>query len=60
MPPRDAVNELTIKIQYNVIDVSSTIKENLNNKNTPADTRVAECINADAGTGASMESGNQI
>ena len=27
---------------------------------TPADTRVAEWISADAGTGASMESGNHI
>ena len=33
---------------------------NLRIKKTPADTRVAECINADAGTGASIESGNQI
>jgi hypothetical protein len=29
-------------------------------KKIPADTKVAECINAEAGTGASMESGNQI
>jgi len=27
---------------------------------TPAETNVAEWINADAGTGASIESGNQI
>ena len=31
-----------------------------NNKNTPADTNVAEWIKADAGTGASIESGNHI
>ena len=29
-----------------------------NNKKIPAETNVAECINADAGTGASIESGN--
>lgn len=29
-------------------------------KKIPADTKVAECIKADAGTGASIESGNQI
>lgn len=28
-------------------------------KYTPADTKVAECIKADAGIGASIESGNQ-
>ena len=28
--------------------------------NTPAETKVAECINADAGTGASIESGNHM
>lgn len=28
-------------------------------KKTPADTRVAEWINAEAGTGASIESGSQ-
>lgn len=35
-------------------------KLNRNNKNIPADTNVAEWINADAGTGASIESGNHI
>ncbi len=39
--------------------MSSTKKENLINKKTPAETRVAEWIRADAGTGASIESGNQ-
>jgi hypothetical protein len=40
--------------------VDSSIKnEKRTNKNTPAETKVAEWINADAGTGASMESGNQ-
>lgn len=34
--------------------------ENLKIKKIPADTNVAEWINADAGTGASIESGSQI
>jgi hypothetical protein len=34
--------------------------DNLNNKKTPAETKVAEWIRAEAGTGASIESGNQI
>ena len=33
--------------------------ENLIIKNTPATTRVDECINAEAGVGASIASGNQ-
>ena len=32
---------------------------NFNNKKIPAETSVAECIKADAGIGASIESGNQ-
>lgn len=59
MPPKAAVKELTIKIQYNVTEVNSTKKENRNNKKTPAETSVAEWISAEAGTGASIESGNQ-
>jgi len=31
---------------------------NLSNKNTPAETRVAEWISDEAGTGASIESGS--
>jgi hypothetical protein len=31
---------------------------NLSNKKIPAETKVAECISADAGTGASIESGS--
>ena len=31
---------------------------NLQIKKIPAETKVAECIKADAGTGASIESGN--
>jgi hypothetical protein len=42
MPPKAAVKELTIKIQYNVTEVNSTKKENRNNKKTPAETSVAE------------------
>lgn len=34
-------------------------KKNLLNKNIPAATNVAECIRAEAGAGASIESGNQ-
>lgn len=49
-----------INIQYNVTVVSSIKKEKRKNKNTPAETSVAEWINAEAGTGASIESGNQI
>jgi len=60
MPPKAAVKELITKIQYNTTDVSSIKNEKRNNKNTPADTKVAECINAEAGTGASIESGNHI
>jgi hypothetical protein len=59
IPPRAAVIELVINIQYNIIVDNSTKNENRTNKKTPAETNVAECINADAGTGASMESGNQ-
>ena len=59
-PPRAAVIELVIKIQYKVTEVNSIRNENRNSKKTPAETNVAECINADAGTGASIESGNQI
>lgn len=32
---------------------------NLSKRYIPAETKVAECIKADAGTGASIESGNQ-
>jgi len=42
-----------------VVDNSNKY-ENLKIKNTPAETSVAEWIRADAGTGASIESGNQI
>ena len=35
------------------------IKWNFNKRKNPEAIRVAECINADAGTGASIESGNQ-
>jgi hypothetical protein len=59
MPPNAAVIELVIIIQYNVMVVSSIKNENLTNKNTPAETSVAEWIKAEAGTGASIESGNQ-
>jgi len=34
--------------------------ENLRNMYIPAETKVAECIKAEAGTGASIESGSQI
>ena len=37
----------------------SKIKLNLSIKYTPAETNVAEWINEEAGTGASIESGNQ-
>jgi len=60
IPPKAAVSELVIKIQYKVVEVNSIKKEKRNNKKTPAETKVAEWINADAGTGASIESGNQI
>lgn len=48
-----------INITFNVIlEVSiNFIKRKL--RYIPADTKVAECINADAGIGASIESGNQ-
>jgi len=42
MPPNAAVIELVIIIQYNVMVVSSIKNENLTNKNTPAETSVAE------------------
>jgi hypothetical protein len=42
-----------IKLQYTIILL------NLKNRKIPAATNVAECIKADAGTGASIESGNQ-
>jgi hypothetical protein len=58
IPPSAAVIELVIKIQYNTVVVSSIKKEKRNNKKTPAETNVAEWINADAGTGASIESGS--
>lgn len=58
IPPKAAVNELIIKIQYKVTDVNSIKNENRSSKKTPADTNVAECIKAEAGTGASIESGS--
>jgi len=42
------------------LKLNSNKTENRSNKKIPAETKVAECINADAGTGASIESGNQI
>jgi len=39
---------------------NSNKNEKRKNKNTPAETNVAEWINAEAGTGASIESGNQV
>lgn len=44
----------------NAILDNSNNKENLNRIKIPAETKVAECINEEAGTGASIESGNQI
>ena len=41
------------------MDNSNNI-ENLKSKYIPAETKVAEWINADAGTGASMESGSHM
>lgn len=35
------------------------IKKKRNNKKTPITTKVDECINAEAGVGASIASGNQ-
>ena len=40
--------------------LSSNRGVNLKSKKIPAETKVAEWINAEAGTGASIESGNQI
>lgn len=59
-PPRKAVvapTTETIKKEYLL---NSKRGANLTNKKTPAETKVAEWINAEAGTGASMESGNQM
>ena len=58
-----APNNVVIEPQTNI--TNKKIGDNLykswnfKNRNNPAETSVAECINADAGAGASIESGNQ-
>ncbi len=58
IPPYNAVNEHHIikKLDNQFSDVKISC---LPSKKIPAETKVAEWINADAGTGASIESGNQ-
>ena len=53
--------EVTLKKKRNQLHKGKIIKTSLNLivRYIPADTRVAECINAEAGIGASIESGNQ-
>ena len=54
------MNEPTTGVKKKVISENSKRGENLNNTKTPAETKVAEWIKAEAGTGASIESGSQM
>lgn len=60
--PKDPITMLTVAASVSMfrsILSSNNANRNFNTRKTPADTNVAEWINADAGTGASIESGNQ-
>ena len=58
--PKTAVSAPMVGKTYTAYWLNISIVLNLNTKYTPADTSVALCIKAEAGTGASIESGNQI
>ena len=59
-PPYAAVQEPTTTNKYLLKTEYSNKWLKRKTKKTPAETKVAEWINDDAGTGASIESGNQI
>ena len=50
----------SIENSPNHIDALAHIGDSLARRNTPAETNVAEWIRADAGAGASIESGSQV
>ena len=58
-PPTKIVSSAVITKKVVTFSVWCNRDFDLIIKNTPAATNVAECISADAGAGASMESGSQ-
>ena len=58
-PPMAIVNRVMISKPLTRVISEIHIGFNFRTKNTPAATKVAECISEDAGAGASIESGNQ-